>query len=166
VQIIFLSRTATILLCFVVWPALQVAAAIICLKLPDRKLSPNAFIFRAHPFEKDGHLYEKAFHISRWKHLLPDGGMIWNKKGFKKKRLDSFSEESLNRFLIESVRGELTHWLAILPFWVFGLFAPIRVVGYMLIYALLINVPCILAQRYNRPRVQRLLGRKLKQIYR
>lgn len=29
----------------------------------------------------------------------------------------------------------------------------------MLIYALLVNLPCIIAQRYNRPRVQRLLNR-------
>lgn len=29
----------------------------------------------------------------------------------------------------------------------------------MLIYAILINLPCIVVQRYNRPRIQRLLQR-------
>ena len=79
------------------------------------------------------------------------------KRGFKKKRLDNFTEENLNRFLVESARGELTHWLAILPFWIFGFFAPVRVIWFMLLYALLINMPCIIVQRYNRPRVHKLL---------
>jgi glycosyl-4,4'-diaponeurosporenoate acyltransferase len=30
---------------------------------------------------------------------------------------------------------------------------------YMLIYALLINLPCIIAQRYNRPRVAKVLAK-------
>lgn len=49
------------------------------------------------------------------------------------------------------------HWLGILPFWVFGLFAPPGVIWIMLAYALIVNLPCIIAQRYNRPRVYALL---------
>ena len=82
------------------------------------------------------------------------------KAGFQKKRLDNFSEENLNRFLIESARGELTHRLAIFSFLVFWFFTPPIVPWIMLTYALLVNMPCIIAQRYNRPRVQRLLKRK------
>ncbi len=158
-QIIFLSEALTIILCFLVWPVLQVGAALICLNMPDRCFLPDGFFFRTHRFEKGGQLYDRIFKVSRWKHLLPDGGMVCKKRGFKKKRLDSFTEDNLNRFLVESARGELTHWLAILPFWIFGFFAPARVIWYMLLYALLINIPCIIAQRYNRPRVHRLLSR-------
>ena len=92
--------------------------------------------------------------------MLPDGGSIWGKKGFKKRQLADLSNENLNRFLTESARGELTHWLAIFPFWVFGFFAPPQVVWMMLVYALLINLPCIMAQRYNRPRIRRLLKKR------
>ena len=158
-RVIFLSDTLTILLCFVVWPVLQVSAALLCLYLPDRCFSPDAFLFRAHRFEKSGAIYDRLFKISRWKHLLPDGGMVFKKSGFRKKKLDSFSKEHLHRFLVESARGELTHWLAILPFWVFGFFTPPPVMWIMLLYALLVNLPCILAQRYNRPRVEQLLYR-------
>ena len=159
-RVIFLSDFLTILLCFLVWPFLQVATALFCLNLPDRYYSPNSFFYKAHRFERDGRIYNQVFRVKRWKHLLPDGGTVWKKRGFKKKRLDSFSKENLNRFLIESARGELTHWLAIFPFWLFWLFTPAIVPWIMLIYALLVNMPCIIAQRYNRPRVQRLLKRK------
>ncbi len=158
-QVVFLPDTLSLLLCFFVWPVLQVTAALICLSLPERLLSPDACLFRAHRFEKEGLIYHRFFKVNRWKHLLPDGGAIWRKRGFRKKKLESFSQENLNRFLVESARGELTHWLAILPFWVFGFFTPPRVLWYMFGYALLVNLPCIIAQRYNRPRVRRLLIR-------
>ena len=32
----------------------------------------------------------------------------------------------------------------------------------MLIYALAVNLPCIIIQRYNRPRLQRLLDRMMR----
>lgn len=159
-RIIFLPDAWTILLCFLVWLVLQMSAALICLKLPDRFYSPDSFLFKAHPFEKEGKIYNTIFHVRRWKHLLPDGGAVWKKTGFRKKKLEDFSEENLNRFLIESARGELTHWLAILPFWLFWFFTPPYVPWLMLIYALLINLPCIIAQRFNRPRVLRVMKRK------
>ncbi|MFT9056629.1 MAG: hypothetical protein ABF449_08380 [Ethanoligenens sp.] len=158
-RIIYLPENWTILLCFIVWPLIQVAAALLCQNLPDRIFSPTSFLFRPHRFEKHGRIYDRIFRVSRWKHLLPDGGMVWKKRGFKKKHLDNFSEENLIRFLIESARGELTHWLAIFPFWVFWFFTPPNVPWMMLAYALIVNLPCIIAQRYNRPRVQRLLHR-------
>ena len=158
-RILFLSDGWTIALCFIVWPVLQVLAALTCLKISDRRFSPQSIPFRTYTFEKDGYIYDRIFRVSRWKHLLPDGGMVLNKKGFKKKHLVDISEETLNRFLVESARGELTHWLAILPFWIFGFIAPTKVIWYMLIYTLLVNFPCIIAQRYNRPRVQKLLNK-------
>lgn len=158
-QIIFLPTVWTVIICFVVWPVLQITAAIICLNLPDRLFCPNSYFFRSHSFEKNGQIYEKFFKVKKWKHLLPDGGTVWKKRGFKKRHLENFTEENLKRFLIESARGELTHWLAIFPFWVFWVFTPPIVPWMMLAYALIVNLPCIIAQRYNRPRVLRLLNK-------
>jgi glycosyl-4,4'-diaponeurosporenoate acyltransferase len=159
-QIIFLPKAWTIALCFAVWLVLQASPALICLYLPDRFLTPERFLFRSHRFERNGRIYDQLFRVSRWKHLLPDGGTVWKKRGFQKKKLSDLSEETLKRFLIESSRGELSHWIAISPFWVFWFFTPAYVPWIMLVYAILINMPCILAQRYNRPRVQHLLERK------
>jgi glycosyl-4,4'-diaponeurosporenoate acyltransferase len=159
-RLIYLPEVWTLALCFVVWPILQVAAALLCLFLPDRLFDPQNALFRTRRWEKDGHLYERLFHIRRWKHLLPDGAAAWKNRGYQKKHLDNFSRQNLNRYLTESARGEMTHWLAILPFWIFGFFVPPPVILLMLAYALLVNGPCIIAQRYNRPRILRTL-RKL-----
>ena len=159
-RLFYFSNVITILLCFALWLVFQVIAAVLCLNLPDKVFRPDAFFFRSHRWEQNGRVYDKIFLVKRWKHLLPDGGAVWKKKGYQKKTLTDFSEQNLNRFLVESVRGECSHWLAILPFWVFGLFAPPEVIWIMLAYALAVNVPCIIAQRYNRPRILALMAHR------
>lgn len=158
-RILFLSTGWTIALCFVLWIVINLSVSYICLYLPDKFFNPRSFFFRSHPFEKDGQLYEDFLKVKSWKKLLPDGGGLWKKRGYKKRHLEDFSEENLEKFLVEACRGELTHWLSILPFWVFGFFLPASATWAMLIYALVANLPCIITQRYNRPRVQKLLER-------
>ncbi len=156
-QKFYFSDGKTLLLCIVLWFVFQLSSALLCLYLPDRCFRPRSGFFRPKPFEKDGEIYEKLFKVKSWKQLLPDGGKLAGKRGYSKRYLKDFSEENLQRFLIESCRAEAGHWLAIFPFWVFGFFVPPRAVLYMLLYALLVNLPCIIAQRYNRPRILKLL---------
>jgi hypothetical protein len=85
-QIFFLPDVLTVVLCFLVWPLLQVGAVLICMRMPDRRFSPDSFLFRPHGFEKEGRIYDRIFRVSRWEHLLPDGGMFWKKKGYRKKQ--------------------------------------------------------------------------------
>ena len=159
-QIFFFSAPVTILLFFAIWGIVPLILAYLCLLIPDRFFEPTRFFWRTHAFERGGSIYERVFHIRSWKHLLPDGGGVWKKRSYKKKSLTDFSEQNLKRFLIETSRGELVHWLGILPFWVFGLFAPPVVIWIMLGYALIVNLPCIIAQRYNRPRVYALYQKR------
>lgn len=156
-QVVFLPPIWMLVLFFVTWPILQILAALLALALPNKAYKSDSFFYRSHRYEKEGRLYEKLIAVKKWKHLLPDGGAILKKHGYKKKKLDNFSKENLEKFLIESCRGELTHWLAIIPFWVFGFFAPPYIIPIMFVYALLVNMPCIIVQRYNRPRIKRLL---------
>ena len=158
-QIFFLNAPLTTLLFFVIWGTVPMLLAYLCLQIPDRFFEPSRFLWRTHRFEHNGRLYERVFQIRRWKHRLPDGGGVWKKNSYKKRTLADYSEANLHKFLIETSRGELIHWLGILPFWVFGLFAPPVVIWIMLVYALVVNLPCILAQRYNRPRVYALYKR-------
>ena len=158
-QIFFPSTALTIALFFAIWAIVPLLLAWVCLHLPDRLFSQRRFFWRSHRWEHGGRVYETVFRIRSWKHLLPDGGNVWKSRGYQKRKLADYSEANLNRFLVESARGELTHWLGILPFWVFGLFAPPFVIWIMLFYALIVNLPCILAQRYNRPRIEALRRR-------
>ena len=151
-QILYLSPPWTMALCFAGWFIIQLGAAQLCLKIPELWLNSERFLFRAHRWEQNGRIYLRLG-VHRWKRLLPDGAAI-TKGGYRKKTLTDYSPENLERFLTESCRAELTHLLAILPFWVFGLIGPPSIIVYMFVYALAVNLPCVLAQRYNRPRIQ------------
>ena len=158
-QVIFLPPVWTVLLVCVLWPVLQMAAAEISRLLPDLYFNHELSIYRCRAWERQGAIYNAWFKIRHWKHLLPDGGAIVP-GGYAKKHLTDYSPGNLHKFLNESCRAEFSHWLAILPFWIFGLIGPPVIMVYMLVYALIINVPCIMAQRFNRPRIAKLLTKR------
>lgn len=161
-QIFFIPEILAIFLCFILWPIFQALGAYVSHKIPDRFLSYSLFLYRAHRWEKNGEIYKQIFKVDKWKTYLPESSSLI-KGSYNKKKIDNFSKDSLDKFLLESCRAEMTHWLGILPFWIFGLFTPARVVGYMFIYAMAVNLPCIIVQRYNRPRIIKLLA-KLKKV--
>jgi glycosyl-4,4'-diaponeurosporenoate acyltransferase len=154
-QVLFLPKAWTILSFFLVWPLLQFFAIWICQLISLDMLDHATGFFKPRRWE-NRRFYQRFLKISRWKRYLPDGAAI-TRMGFEKKHLVSTNAAYLSRFLAESCRAELGHWLAILPFWVFGLWAPPVVMPLMLLYALVANLPCIIAQRYNRPRIAQLL---------
>ena len=154
-QIFEFSPVLTLVIFVLLWPILQLSLSYVCKLFDDKHFHYSYFIYRTHSWENNGEIYNKIFKIRKWKKFLPDGGAIM--KGYKKKHLDNMSRENLEKFLVESCRAELQHWISIFPFWIFGFFAPARVMIYMLIYAVAVNLPCIIAQRYNRPRIVKLL---------
>lgn len=155
-QIISIPILWAVLLCFPLWFIFQSAAAYICFKLPDKYLDPNNMLFKSRNWEDNGKIYQKVFRVRKWKKFLPDGGAMI-KGGYSKKKLKDYSKESLEEFALETCRAELTHILAILPFWIFGFIAPPIIILFMFIYALAANLPCIITQRYNRNRIMVLL---------
>lgn len=158
-QILFLPRPYAIALCFLLWALIQFLVSYVCLKIPNRYFSPNVFPFASFGFEREGAFYRKWLLVHKWKKYLPDGGALMG-ADFRKKNLEHVTHENLQRFLIESCRAEMTHFFAILPFWVFGFIAPPEVIWIMLAYALALNMPCIIAQRYNRPRIKTLMTKR------
>jgi len=157
-QIFYLPDPWLLLLFFILWPAFQLTAMLIANKLPDRFYSTDSFLFQTRGWEDDGKIYDKLFKVKKWKRYLPDGAAVF-KRGYKKKHLSDYSRPNLQRYLVESCRAEMTHLLAIFPFWAFGFFAPPIVVFYMFLYSLAVNVPCMIAQRYNRPRFIKLMAK-------
>lgn len=151
-QIVDLPPIWTVLLIIILWPSLQMVAAVLSRRLPDRLFDHKQSIYRCRPWEKEGKIYQTLFKIRRWKSLLPDGGAIMP-GGYAKKHLTDYSTANLEKFLNDSCRAEFSHWLAMTPFWIFGLIGPPVIIVFMLIYALAVNLPCIMAQRFNRPRI-------------
>ena len=156
-QILYFSDMLMILSYMLVWPLLQVSASWLCLLIPLDKLDHTRGLFKPQSWEGRA-FYRKFLKVDLWKKYLPDGAGL-TKVGFEKKHLFGVGPAYLTRFLAESCRAELGHWMAILPFWVFGLWSPSIVLPYMLLYALAVNLPCIITQRYNRPRIAQLQRR-------
>lgn len=138
------------------WPLIHLGAAWLGTQLKDYLFRPGAWLFRERRWERGGRLYETVFRIKSWKDRLPDGAALF-KGGFRKKRLRSRDPEYLRRFQRETCRAEAVHEAVLLSSLLFFLWNPVWVGFLMIAYAVLANVPCILAQRYNRIRLARLL---------
>lgn len=68
----------------------------------------------------------------------------------QKSKIASHDPDSLQRFALESRRGEMAHWAMLFCFPVFYLWNPHWAFIVMVIYAVFANLPCIIVQHYNR----------------
>ena len=102
--------------------------------------------------------YERWLAIRRWKPWIPDAGHALP-GGIRKASLARRDPEALRRLIGETRRAELVHW-ALWPAWLpSALWLPPAGVAFNLLFATAFNLPCLLLQRYNRRRLQRLLVR-------
>jgi glycosyl-4,4'-diaponeurosporenoate acyltransferase len=137
------------------WLAIQLGLARLVARIPDSRLRPPP----AFAWERGGDAYEHCCAIHRWKDVLPDGG-AWFAGGFAKARLARRDPAYLRQFARETWRGELCHWLALCCTPLFFPWNPWWGDLVIAAYAILANLPCILVQRHNRARLQRLLERR------
>lgn len=140
-----------------VWGVWSTACGYVAHRVPERWLLRDPWVLRLRRPERSGRLYDRILHIKRWKDLLPEAGALF-RGGFSKRKVERHDREYLERFLVETRRAELAHWpiLALGP--TFFLWMPWWLASAMLAYAVVANLPCILVQRYNRVRLDRMLG--------
>lgn len=113
-------------------------------------------IYRILGWERSGRFYERFLRIKKWKDRLPDCGDFFG-PGFKKKHLESRDAAYLETFSRETCRAEWAHWMTMAGAPVFLLWNEWWVEPIMIGYALAANLPCILVQRFNRARLERIL---------
>jgi glycosyl-4,4'-diaponeurosporenoate acyltransferase len=156
-RLIYLPTFWTIVIDFIVWFIIHIGVVAIMVRISGKHFNSDSWLYRSWKWEKSGNIYQEVFKIKRWKQHLPDGARFLGRLGFQKKQLNNKSMEYFEAFLIETCRAELTHWIFILfaPF--FFLWNRPGVGLFMIFYALIENVPFIIAQRYNRYRFRRLL---------
>lgn len=136
------------------WPVIHFSIAFGAQRLPSECFARDGWLTVPRCWERDGVFYRDWFAIRKWKSRLPDGASWLG--GFAKKKLLSRNPAYVTQFLIETRRAETAHWcmLACLP--IFFLWNPPWACWVMSVYALAANLPCILAQRYNRLVLNRL----------
>ncbi len=147
----------TVVLDSAAWAVIQPLIGFLCTRLPPSAFDARHWLFRTRGWERDGTIYERLFRVKRWKGWLPSGGTVF--RGFSLRRVASSQNEYLERWLQETCRAELTHWLALGASALFFLWNPPWLGLYMVLYAVLVNVPCIVVQRTNRPHILRIMSR-------
>lgn len=149
---------------FLGWPILQFGFAALFHNLPaDWFVSSPLTPQRARCARLEMVIYRDWFGVRTWKGRLPDGGP-WLRGGFSKQKLMNRNAAYLERFAVECRRGELAHWTMLACTPIFFLWNPPWARVVMLLYGLLANLPCVIAQRYNRALIStRLMGYQPKQ---
>jgi glycosyl-4,4'-diaponeurosporenoate acyltransferase len=135
------------------WPVIHIGLAWLFSRMPAKWFSTQWKWAR--PREWELRAYSRFTGIRKWKRWLPDGAP-WV-RGVPKRNLRSTSTEYLQTFIIETRRGERAHWAMMFAGIVFFLWNPPWADIAMTAYAVAANLPGIITQRYNRPRLERLL---------
>ena len=131
--------------------------------MPKRWIKPEKGLFRSFAFEKNGTVYEKLG-IRKWQNKVPDISRILPFM-MPAKNLSGNYEERLPVMIRETCVAEIVHiavaLLGLPCLWIWPGAGGVTVTA---IFILLLNLPFILIQRYNRPRLirlqQKLLSRK------
>lgn len=119
-----------------------------------RKLS---HLYKTLKWEKDGKVYQKLFKVKYWKDYIP------SISAFDKKNLSrDITAEYIEQYLLESIRAELCHDIIILFDIIFIILTPHSMNAKIITWAVIANLPCIIIQRYNRPRFEALAKRSLR----
>ncbi len=126
--------------------------------LPKRWFRPDLFPYRSYGFERDGRIYEKLG-IRKWQNKVPDMSRVLP-KWMPAKNLSGNYRERMPRMLQETCVAELIHsLLCVTGLYCLKLYPGIGGILIYVLYAVFFNLPFILIQRYNRPRLLKLTKR-------
>lgn len=157
-QIYFLDPTQTILLDLLAWVIIHLSLGYMSSKIPLERLNTNHPFFQTFPWEKGGMIYDQLFRVRSWKRFIPNGSRLY-RGAFSIKNLPTNDPAYLARWLKESVRAEICHWMMILPGFLFFLWNSVNGGWIMVAYAFLNNLVPIVMQRFNRPRIRKFLAK-------
>jgi len=118
---------------------------------------PDGYLFRSRAWELEGRIYEKL-HIRNWQARIPDVSKYLGRWMPQKKLQIGFTAETVRTMIRETCTAEVIHnLLNIAGLYLLNLWSGIGGIVMYLIYVIFGNIPFILVQRYNRPRLKNLL---------
>lgn len=126
--------------------------------LPYAWFDPERFPYKPRPFEKNGKIYQRL-NIQKWYKRLPDASKVFRKL-FPEKSMKDVTSEKLYILLKETCVAEFVHSALCVIGYIYGRLnrgPGVKLLTWM--YILIGNLPFILIQRYNRPRLLRLWKR-------
>lgn len=153
-----MSRPTTVAVDVLAWGVCHALTGYAAHRLDDRRLEHDGWLLRERPGEDGGRVYRRRLRIQRWKDRLPEAGGLFP-GGTSKRHLPARDLAGLEAFARETRRAELTHWWAMGCAPAFLLWNPPVASGLLVAYGVLVNLPFIAIQRYNRFRVDAVLRR-------
>lgn len=154
---LLMPGSATVVLDVLAWGAFHSLTGYAAHRLGEARLARDGRLLRIRRFEDGGRWYRDRLRIHRWKDRLPEAGALFG--GISKRRLPAYDAEGLALFARETRRAELAHLWAMACGPLFMLWNPPLASALLIGYGVLVNMPFILIQRYNRARIQALLSR-------
>lgn len=128
--------------------------------LPEKFLKQDFFFTHILFFEENPNWFKRYLLINKWKDKMPELGGFF-KKGFQKRSVANGEIAQLELFIKETRRAEIAHWLMTAGWILTTLFNPMWAVIFNIIFAHVVNFPCLIIQRYNRVRLIKVLNMKL-----
>lgn len=130
---------------------------------PRKWIKEKAFPFEAYKWEHNTKIYQKL-KVKKWKTIYPDFSSIITKvfpNFMPKKRIDNNDKNKIPILIKETCVAEATHIVAIIMgFRCVKICESMALLGWILtILFTLVNIPPILIQRYNRPRLMALTAK-------
>lgn len=125
---------------------------VLSLKIPTVSLDFRNWIFKEREWENGGIVYQRVFKVKHWKIIIPELS-DYAQPIFQKKRIASYDKDYLYKYLIESCRAELTHWGIIFSSILFVFWSSFPQTVAIILFAFVMNLPFVIIQRYNRPRI-------------
>ncbi|MBQ7922197.1 MAG: glycosyl-4,4'-diaponeurosporenoate acyltransferase [Clostridia bacterium] len=127
--------------------------------LPKQWVNYDRFPFCTAEWEEDGKIYNRLG-IRKWQHKLLDMSRIMTKYMKRKELPENYSEDDIRYLLDETCIAETVHAaLCILGMHCMRLWSGIGGVIFYILYVTFGQLPYIMIQRYNRPRLARLYRR-------
>jgi glycosyl-4,4'-diaponeurosporenoate acyltransferase len=157
-MIFHLSGPWAIAVDIAVWLVIHLGVGMSTARMQPNSFNPESWLYRRRTWERGGKTYKSLLKVKKWKRLLPDGVAVF-KGGFRKRQLESADTSYVRTYVVETCRAEYTHWLIFLFSLIFFVWNDWWVGLIMVAYGLATNMPCIIAQRYNRMRLERVYER-------
>ena len=124
-------------------------------KLPREKFDPEKFPFKCAKWEKEGKIYDNLG-LRYWKTHVPDMSKYFP-RAFSKQGNFSRDPAHLRRLVQETCSAEAVHWTLIALSFVFPILMD-ELGGLAMVLYIIGNLASIVIQRYNRPRIMKIIG--------
>lgn len=153
------SQWAMLTTDIVAWGLIHAGTGYVAHRLPLSFCERETWLTRPRWFERSRRLW-RVLRVHQWKDRLPEAGDVF-RGGVSKRHLPSRDDDGLLAFAAMTRRAEMGHWMAAAASPVFVLWNPPWIAIVMLAYGFGVNAPFIAIQRYNRLRVDAVMGRRV-----